>query len=61
MRSSAWPGGQPGHGAGQHVDAQHLAVAAQRLVALRGQPDQRPPPVGGIVLALEQPLAFQVA
>ena len=32
----------------------------QCLISLRGQPDQRPPPVGGIVFALEQPLAFQM-
>jgi hypothetical protein len=53
-------GRQPGQGTGEPVHAQHLTVAAQRLVTGRGQPDQRPPPVGGIVLALEQPLAFQV-
>jgi hypothetical protein len=29
-------------------------------VSLCGQPDQRPPPVGRIVLPFEQPLAFQV-
>jgi hypothetical protein len=43
-------GRQPGHGAGQHLDAQYLPVAAKGLVSLRGQPDQRPPPVGGVVL-----------
>jgi len=53
-------GRQPGHGAGQPVHAQHLAVTAQRLVSLHGQPDQGPPPVGGVVFALEQPLALQV-
>jgi hypothetical protein len=42
------------------VHAQHLAVAAQRLLSVSGQPDQRPPPVGGIVFALEQALPFQV-
>jgi hypothetical protein len=53
-------GRQPGHGAGQLVHAQHLAVAAQRLVPVRGQPDQRPPPVGGIVFTFEQALPLQV-
>jgi len=53
-------GRQPGHGAGEMVHAEHLAVAAQHVMPARGQPDQRPPPVGGIVLPLQQVLAFQV-
>ena len=42
------------------VHAQHFPVTAQRLVSGRGQPDQRPAPVGGIVFTLEQTLALQV-
>jgi len=53
-------GRQPGHGAGQVVHAEHLAVTAQRFMAGRGQPDQRPAPVGRIVLPLQQALVFQV-
>ena len=49
---------QPGQGSGEMIDAQHLTVPAQHLVSARGQPDQRPAPVGRIALALQQPLAF---
>ena len=51
----------PGKGPSEQVQAQHLAVPAQRVVPGRGQPDQRAPPVGRIALALEQPLVLQVA
>src|SRR5271163_2649998 len=51
----------PGQRPGEEVEAEHLAVPAERAVPGRGQPDQRAPPVGRIALALEQPLALQVA
>ena len=54
-------GGHPGERAGQQVQAEHLAVPAQRVMAGRGQPDQRAPPVRRVVLALEQPLIPQPA
>jgi hypothetical protein len=41
-------------------EAEHLAIAAQGLVAAWCQPDQRPPPVPRIGLALQQAVALQV-
>ena len=61
MSAVGLAGGHPGERAGQQVQAENLAVPAQRVMAGRGQPDQRAPPVGRVVLALEQPLILQVA
>jgi hypothetical protein len=47
--------------AGEQVQAEYLAVLAQHVVSRRGQPYQRAPPVGRVVLALEQSLVLQVA
>ena len=53
--------GEPGQRCGQQVHAEDLPVAAQRFVTDRGEPDQRPPPVGRVALALQQALVLQVA
>jgi len=45
----------PGQRPGKQVEAEHLTVPAERAVPGRGQPDQRAPPVGRVVLTLEQP------
>jgi hypothetical protein len=51
---------QPGHGAGEQGDAEHLPIPAQGLVTGGCQPDQCPPPVPRIVLALQQAVALQM-
>jgi hypothetical protein len=51
--------GNPAQRDRHRVDGQHLAVAAQHLLAFAGEPDERAPPVGGVAFALEQALARQ--
>ena len=54
VRPSGWAGASADGVTGRS------SATAECLVSLCGQPDQRPPPVGRIVLPFEQPLAFQV-